>query len=104
MLLKLLFFGVGGWTVGKVEKFDFGFVRTTKPDIVILKWGTNDLTTFSPESVGSSPAELVQLLHGNCGVKVIGVCQVIKCCSPLPKMLDFNSRVIKLRKYLKGCS
>ena len=94
-------FGVGGRTVAKVEKFDLGFVRASKPDIVILELGTNDLTTFSPESVGSSLEELVQLFHENCGVKVIGVCQVIKRCPPPPKMLDFNSRVIKLHKYLK---
>ena len=98
---EIALFGVGGRTIAKVEKFDLGFVRAWKPDIVILELGTNNLTKFPPESVGSSFEELVQLLYENCSVKVIGVCQVIKRCPPPPKMLDFNSRVIKLHKYLK---
>ena len=97
----IAFLVVGGRTTAKVEKFDLGFDRAWKPDIVILELGTNDLTKFSPESVGSSLEELVQLLYENCSVKVIGVCQIIKRCPPKPKMLDFNSRVIKLHKYLK---
>ena len=101
MLQKLLFCGVGRRTIAKVKKFDLGFVRAWKPDIVILELGTNDLTKFSPEAVGSSLEELVQLLYENCSVKVIRVCQVIKRCPPPPKMLYFNSRVIKLHKYLK---
>ena len=98
---EIALFGVGGRTIAKLEKFDLGFVRAWKPDIVILELGTNDLTKFPPESVGSSLEELVQLLYENCSVKVIGVCQVIKRCPPPPKMPDFNSRVIKLHKYLK---
>ena len=98
---EIAFLGVGGRTVAKVEKFNLNFVRDWKPDNVILELGTNDLTTFSPECVGSSLEELVQLLYENCSVKAIGVCQVIRCCPPPPKMLDFNSRVIKLHKYLK---
>ena len=74
---EIALFGVGGRTIAKLEKFDLGFVRAWKPDIVILELGTNDLTKFSPESVGSSLEELVQLLYENCSVKVIGVCQVI---------------------------
>lgn len=98
---EIALFGVGRRTVMKVEKFALGFVSGWKPDIVILELGTNNLTTSSPESVGSSLEELVQLLHENCSVKVIEVCQVIKYCPLSPKMLDFNSRVIKLHKYLK---
>jgi len=98
---EIAFLGVGGRTVAKVEKFELNFVRAWKPDIVVLELGTNDLTTFSPECVGSSLEELVQLLYENCSVNVIGVCQVIRRCPPPPKMLDFNSRVIKLHKYLK---
>ena len=74
---EIALFGVGGRTIAKVEKFDLGFVRARKPDIVILELGTNDLTKFPPESVGSSLEELVELLYENCSVKVIGVCQVM---------------------------
>ena len=88
---EIALFGVGGRMIAKVEKFDLGFVRAWKPDIVILELGTNDLTKFPPESVGSSLEELVQLLYENCSVKVIGVCQVIKLCPPPPKMLDLYS-------------
>ena len=98
---EITFLGVSRRTLTKVEKFDLGFVRAWKPDIVILELGTNNLTKFSPEAVGSSLEELVQLLYENCSVKVIGVCQVIKHCPQPPKMLNFNSRVIKLHKYLK---
>ena len=98
---EIALFGVGGRTVAEVEKFDLSFVRAWKPDIVIFKLGTNDLTTFSPESVGSSFEELAQLLNENCGIKVIRACQVIKRCPPPPKMLDFNSQVIKFAPKLK---
>ena len=100
MLQKLFFWGSAGGRLRKSQKFDLGFVCAWKPDIIILELGTNDLTKFSPESVGSSLEEVVQLLYENCSVKVIGVCQEIKRCPPPPKVLDFNSRVIKLHKYL----
>ena len=69
---EIALFVVGGRTITKVKKFDFGFVRVWKPDIVILELGTNNLTKFSPESVGSSLEELVQLLYENCSVKYLG--------------------------------
>ena len=77
MLQKLLFLGSAGRPSQKWKNSILVFVRAWKPDIVILKLGTNDLTKFSPESVGSSLEELVKLLKENCSVKVIGVCQVI---------------------------
>ena len=100
-LANVSLFGVGGRTVAKVEKFDLDHVRISKPDIVILELGTNDLTCLPPESVGSALKELVHTLKHNCGVRVVGVCQVIKRSSSPPKMRDFNSRVLKLHKYLK---
>ena len=93
-------FGVGGRTVAKVEKFNLDHVRISKPDNVILELGTNDLSCLPPESVSSALEELVHNLKHNCGVRVVGVCQVIKRSSSLPKMHDFNSRVLKLHKYL----
>ena len=88
---EIALFGVGRRMITKVEKLNLGFVCEWKPDIVILELGTNDLTKFSADSVGSSLEELVQLLYENCSVKVNGVCQIIKCCPPPSKMLDFNS-------------
>ena len=56
-------FGVGGRTVDKVIKFDLDIVRTSKPDIVTLELGANDLTSLPPESICSALEELAQLLH-----------------------------------------
>ena len=45
--------GVGGRTVPKLRTYDMHVVRRLKPDVVILEIGTNDLSSTSPEVVGS---------------------------------------------------
>ena len=40
--------GTGGRTLEKVVKYDLSYVGTSKPDIVILELGTNDLSDHSP--------------------------------------------------------
>lgn len=65
-------FGVGGRTVDKVIKLDVDIVRTSKPDIVTLELGANDLTPLPPESVSSALEELAQLLHCEFNVRLLG--------------------------------
>ena len=83
-------FGVCGRTVDKVIQFDLDVVRNSKPDIVILELGTNDLTSLPPESVGSELEELVQSLHCEFDVRVIAVFQVIKRITPFSRLPDFT--------------
>ena len=94
-------FGVCGRTVDKVIQFDLDVVRNSKPDIVILELGTDDLTSLPPESVGSELEELVQSLHCEFDVRVIAVFQVIKRITPFSRLPDFNSWVLKLHLYLQ---
>lgn len=41
------------------------------------------------------------MLNQEFGVRVIGVCQVLRRSPPPSKLPDFNSRVLKLHRYLK---
>ena len=51
--------GIGGRTVAKTIKFDLHVVRSTRPDIVIVQLGTNDLPFQSPLQVGSELEDFV---------------------------------------------
>ena len=44
---------IGGRTVDKVIQYDLPFLKSQRPDVVILELGTNDLSLLSPEAVGS---------------------------------------------------
>ena len=55
--------GIGGRTVTKLPKYDFGVVARLSPDIFILEIGTNDLSFLPPEVVGSEIEELVSQLQ-----------------------------------------
>ena len=59
--------GIGGRTVDKLVKYDFGYVQKFQPNIVILEVGTNDLPLTKPETVGSKIDDLVHLLLGDLG-------------------------------------
>ena len=63
--------GIGGRTVAKTIKFDLHVVRSTRPDIVIVQLGTNDLPVQSPLQVGSELEDFVRLLHDSYGVKFV---------------------------------
>ena len=90
--------GVGGRTVNKLVHFDLSVVANLNPDIVILEIGTNDLSFFSPELVGSSIDDLVCLLIEKLRVKVVGVCQVIPRVGRA--VFDFNAKAKILNNYL----
>lgn len=90
--------GVGGRTVSKLVRLDLSVVANLKPDIVILEIGTNDLSLFSPELVGSSIDDLVCLLIETLRVKVVGVCHVIPRVGRA--VSDFNAKAEILNNYL----
>ena len=69
--------GVGGLTVKTPRRYDLGAVSALKPDVSILKIGTNDLVANRPEVVGSEIDDVVQLLQQSYSVRVIGVSEVI---------------------------
>jgi lysophospholipase L1-like esterase len=88
--------GIGGRTVDKLVKYDFGYVQKFQPNIVILEVGTNDLPLMKPETVGSKIDDLVHLLLGVTSIRVIGVCLVSdRASSP-----EFNAKVRILNQYL----
>ena len=94
--------GVGGRTVDKVFQYDLPFLKSQRPDVIILKLGTNALSLLSPEAVGSRLEDLVALLRDNLDVSVVAVCQVIDRNLPHLQTPDtvFNTKVALLRQYL----
>ena len=70
-------YGVGGRTVAKIKNYDLEVVRQLKSDVVILEVGTNDLSSVSPEVVGSSIEDLVVTLKSVYSVSIVCVCHVI---------------------------
>ncbi len=44
---------ISGRTVDKIFQYDLPFLKSQRPDVVILELGTNDLSLLSPEAVGS---------------------------------------------------
>ena len=97
--VHIRFHGVGGPTIGKVQKFDLGIIRRLSPDIIVLELGSNDLTKLPEQTVGSELETLVQYLH-EFNVKIFAVCQVIQQHSP--QCTAYNLKVTKLHLYLKA--
>lgn len=93
--------GVGGRTVATLRSFDLHVIRRLSPDIVILEIGTNDLSRFPPEVVGSAIEELVQFLLEQFSVRVVGVCHVIPRGVSYANSSLFLERVLVLHKYLE---
>ena len=87
--------GIGGRTVAKTIKFDLHVVRSTRPDIVIVQLGTNDLPFQSPLQVGSELEDFVRLLHDSYGVNFVCVCQTI----PRRSATAFDKNVDLLTRY-----
>ena len=55
------FHGVGGRTIVKVWEFDLSIIR--RPDVMVLKLGSNDFTKLPVQTVGLELETLVQYLH-----------------------------------------
>ena len=88
--------GIGGRTVTKLRKYDFGVVARLSQDIVILEIGTNDLSFLPPEVVGSEIEELVSQLQQAYRVKVVCVCLI----TPRHRNQVFNAKRLILNNYL----
>ena len=90
----------GGRTIDKVRRFDLTKVERSKPDVVFLQIGTNDLTRrpSSPASVGSAIEDLVCSLHHEYGVRLVCVGQTVK----RHPVGTFNANVQILTQYLQG--
>ena len=67
-----------------------------KPDIVILELGTNDVSAFLPEVVGSKIDDLAQVLRDQYKVRVVGVCQVVNRNIPHTRSPDCNFNICQL--------
>ena len=95
-------YGTGGRTVDKIHAYDLSLVRKYKPDIVILKLGTNDLSTLRPEVVGSKIDDLAKVLRDQYKVCVVGVCQVVNRNIPhtWSPDCDLNAKAAVSRQYL----
>ena len=88
--------------VDKVFKYDISFLKSYKPDIVVLEIGTNNLSNLSPEVVGSRIDDHVRYMLDELNIKVIAVCQVINRHIPHSDAPDhaFNPKASILRQYL----
>ena len=93
--------GVEGHTVDKLSKSDLLVVGRLKPEIVILKLGSNGLSPSEarPKQVGSKIDSLCTL-HTQYGVKFIVVCQTINRALCLHGTPSSNDRVALLNRYL----
>ena len=76
--VNIVFHGVGGRTVEKIETFDTPAVQKLRPNTIILEVGTNDLTNLKPDVLATQIVSLVQLMHFQQNVKTILVCQIIQ--------------------------
>ena len=77
--------GIGGRTVDNVFAHDIEWLKGSKPDILILELGTNDLSCLPPEVVGSRIHDLACFMRDDSG-------------SPNPDMA-FRAKADKLRQF-----
>ena len=90
-------YGIGGRTVTKMVQRDLHVLKSFKPDLVIIRLGSNVFTSETALRVGSSTDVFVKLLHDLYHVKVIYVCQTIM----RQGQSAFNRKAKLLTKYLR---
>ena len=78
--------GIGGRTVAKTVKFNLHVVRSTRPDIVIVQVGTNDLPFQSPLQVGSKEIINWKVAY-----------QTSFQCTKSSKLITFNFKLLHRR-------
>ena len=81
--------GIGGRTVAKTVKFNLHVVRSTRPDIVIVQVGTNDLPFQSPLQV---KLDQRKLLIGKSLIKHASF-----QCTNSSKLITFNFKLLHRR-------
>ena len=102
---EVMFRGIGGRTVDKLESEDLPMIEHFRPDIVYLEMGTNDLANPSnrPEVIGSKLDDFANKCHAaGVGITILG--QTIFRYPPnderyTSKYTKFNKRVIDLNTY-----
>ena len=57
--------------------YDLAIVKRFRPDILILKVGTNELSKLRPETVGSALYDFVKMLLDSFGVRLVVLYHVI---------------------------
>ena len=73
--LLIRWHGIGVRKVSKTREYDSGVVEEFTPNVVIMQFGTNDLTTISAVETGTAIEDLCRLLYESYGVELICVCQ-----------------------------
>ena len=86
--------GIGGRTIDKVFKHDLEWLKSFKPDVIVLKLGKNDFSRQSREVVGSMIHDIACFLRDDIHDSVMCVCQVIDRHVPYSVEADkaFNAR------------
>ena len=85
---------------GTANMDDLPLISRSKPDIVILEIGANDLAILQPETVGLAIEELARCLVTDFEMKTVAVRQVILRGLPYPDFESFNESVKVLNSYL----
>ena len=94
--------GVGGQrTVPKLRRHDLRLLSRILPDIVILEIGTNDLSNWNPEVVGSEIEELVRSLLEQISLRIVGVCHVTPRDNHHALNRNFNAKALILKQYVR---
>ena len=93
--------GNGGRTVERLMRYDLRATRATKPDILVLEIGSNNLCDPSadPEILGETIIAFVDVLRHEIQHKFTVICQVIPRRNP--PFPNYNRRVKKLNKCLQ---
>ena len=92
---KVQFYGIGGRTVTKLQKFDLPVVNRFQPTVLILEIGSNDLCipNCNANDLATSIFHLVQKLHFHYHVDHVIVSQIMPRCSPPAVTPPYNTRV-----------
>ena len=77
--VEVVFHGVGGRTVAKIEKYDWEQIRCLDTDKIILEIGSNDLCdpTIGPQTLADEVCDLVRSFQNELHTKLVTICQIL---------------------------